>query len=103
MALRMSIMRYSLGHGLLCALYLHELHRGSPGCCCTETTLEWHHGDVIRGYVMAMSWLHYGYVMASVTAAASARREAVLWLPCQSGKKKCVCSSYGSLSHLPAS
>ena len=103
MALRMSIMRYSLGHGLLCALYLHELHRGSPGCCCTETTLEWHHGDVIRGYVMAMSWLRYGYVIAAAMAAASARREAVLWLPCQPGKNKRVSSSYGSSSLLSAS
>ena len=65
--------------------------------------LHWRDIMVIRDCVMPMSWLHYGYVMASVTAAASARREAVLWLPCQSGKKKCVCSSYGSLSHLPAS
>ena len=55
----MSIMGHSLAHGLPCVLYLYELHRRSPGCCCTETSLEWDHG-----YVMAMSWLHYGYVMA---------------------------------------
>ena len=83
----MSIMRYSPGHGLLCALYLHELQRGSPGCCCPETTLAWHLGAVTRGYVTAVPWLHYGYIMAAVTAAASAGREAVLRLPCQPGKK----------------
>ena len=30
-------------------------------------------------------WLGYGYVMAAATGTALARREAVLWLPCQSG------------------
>ena len=51
----------------------------------------------------AMLWLRYGYVVAAATAAASARREAALWLPCQSGENKRVCSSYSSLSLLPAS
>ena len=46
-----------------------------------------------------MLWLHYGYVMA----AALARREAVLWLPCQPGGNKHVCSSYGSWCLLPTS
>ena len=32
-----------------------------------------------------MLWLGYGYVMAAATGTAVARREAVLWLPCQSG------------------
>ena len=50
-----------------------------------------------------MLWLRYGYVMAAATAAASARREAASWLPCQSGEDKRVCSSYSSLSLLPAS
>ena len=37
-----------------------------------------------------------GYAVAAAMAAASARREAVLWLPCQPGENKHVCSSYGS-------
>ena len=52
---------------------------------------------------MALLWLCYGYVVAAATAAESARREAVLWLPCQPGENKCVCGSYGSSSLLPAS
>ena len=53
-------------------------------------------------------WLHCGYVMAAAMAASllpasSARREAVLWLPCQPGENTCVCSSYCSLSLHPAS
>ena len=42
-------------------------------------------------------------VMAVPTAAASARREAVLWLPCQPGENKYVCCSYSTSSLLPAS
>ena len=52
---------------------------------------------------MVLLWLYYGYVVAAAPAAASARRKAVLWLPCQPGDNKHVCSSYGSLSLLPAS
>ena len=48
-------------------------------------------------------WLCYGYVVATATAAASARREAVLWLPCQPGENKYVCCSYSTSSLLPAS
>ena len=47
-----------------------------------------------------MLWQCYCYVMAATTAA---RREAVLWLPCQPGENKRVCSSYGSLHIPPAS
>ena len=47
-------------------------------------------------------WLYYGYVMGAATAAVSVRREAVLWLPCQPGENKRVCSSYSSLNLLPA-
>ena len=47
-------------------------------------------------------WLCYGYVVATATAAASARREAVLWLLCQPGENKCVCSPYSSLSIITA-
>ena len=50
-----------------------------------------------------MLWLCYGYVAAAATAAVSARKEAVLWPPCQAGENKRVCSSYGSLHLLPAS
>ena len=88
-------LRYLLGHELLCVVRLYELHRESPGNCCIRATLEQHHGYVIWGYVVAMSLLHYNYVMAVATAAASASREAMLWLLCQSGENKCVCSSYG--------
>ena len=45
---------------------------------------------------MALSWLCYGSFVAAAMAAASERREAVLWLPCQPGENKRVCSSYGS-------
>ena len=48
-------------------------------------------------------WPHYDYIVAAAIAATTARREAVLWLPCQPGKNKRVCSSYGSSSLLPAS
>ena len=83
--------------GLLCAvrLYGHHLVRL---CCCIGATLGWH-----RGYVMAVLWLCYGYVVAAATAAASARREAVLRLLCQPGENKHICSSCGSSCLLPAS
>ena len=44
---------------------------------------------------MAPLWLLYGSVVAAATIAASARTEAVLWLPCQPGENKRVCSCYG--------
>ena len=92
----MCITRYSLGHGLLCAERLYELHH--------EPWLLLHRGNtMIMLYDEIMLWLCYGYVVAAATAAASARREAVLWLPCQPGENKCVCGSYGSSSLLPAS
>ena len=58
---------------------------------------------VIWGYVLAVFWLHYGYVVAAATALVSSRRETVLWLPCHPGENKYVCSSYCSLSLLAAS
>ena len=91
-------MRYSLGYGLLCTVRLHELYHESPGCCCTG--LNWSNSMVMLYEVML--WLCYGYVMSIMTAS-SARREAVLWLPCQLGENKCVCSSDGFSSILPAS
>ena len=68
----------------------------SPGCCCIGAPLEWF---MVMLYEV-MLWQCYGYVMAATTGA---RREAVLWLPCQPGENNCVCSSYGSLSLLPTS
>ena len=50
-----------------------------------------------------MLWLCYGYVMSTAMAAASTRREALLWLLCQPGEKKCVCSPFGSSHLLPDS
>ena len=47
--------------------------------------------------------LRYSYVAAAATAAASARKEAVLWPPSQPGEDKPVCSSYGFSRFLPAS
>lgn len=46
-------------------------------------------------YIMAVLWLHYSEVVAAATVAVSARREAVLWLPCHPGNKL-VSSSYGA-------
>ena len=99
----MYVTRYLLGHGLLCVVSLYELHQGSPGCCCTGATLEWHHDCVIWGSVMAPLWLYYGFVVAAAAAALSVRREVVLWLPCQLGENKHVCISYGPSCLLPAS
>ena len=42
------------------------------------------------------------YVMAAAIAAVSARRETVLWVPCQPGDNKHVSGSYGSSGLLPA-
>ena len=50
-----------------------------------------------------MLWFRYSYVAAAATAAVSARKEAVLWPPCQPGENKRVCSSCGSSHLLPAS
>ena len=41
----MCTVKYSLGHRLLCAVSLEELHRGSSGCCRAGATLT--------------SWLYY--------------------------------------------
>ena len=49
--------------------------------------------------IMVMLRLCYGYVMAAV----SAKKEAVLWLPCQPGENKHICSSYSSSGLLPES
>ena len=92
----MHVTRYSVGRGLLCMMYACKFHHESPSYGCIGTTLEWHHGHVIWGYVMALLWLRYGYVVAVATIAASAKTEAVLWLPCQLGENKRVCSCYGS-------
>ena len=54
-----------------------------------------HWGDIMVMLREVMLWLRYSYVAAAATAAASARKEAVLWSPCQPGEDKRVCSSYG--------
>ena len=51
--------------------------------------LHWSNTTVMLSEVMLF------YVMTAAMAAASARRDAVLWLLCQPGENKCVCSSYG--------
>ena len=60
----MHVMKCSLGHGLLCAVCLFELHHESSDRCCTGATLEQHHGYGIWGYVLAVFWLNYSYIMA---------------------------------------
>ena len=45
---------------------------------------------------MAVLWLLYGEAVAATIVAASARREAVLWLPRQPAENKRICSFYGS-------
>ena len=44
-----------------------------------------------------------GKNLADIMAAASARRETLLWLQCQPGGNKHLCSSYSSSPLLPAS
>ena len=102
----MHIRRFLLSHEVLarspaalCDMPVRASSKG-PGCYSIRATLEWYHDYVIWGYVMAILLLHYGYVVATAMAAASARREAVLQLPCQPGECKQVCSSYSSLSLL---
>ena len=75
----------------------------TSGCFCTGAALEWHHGYVTWGSVVTVLLLHYDYVVHAAKAAASARKEAVLWLPCHPGDNKRVCSSYISSHLLPAS
>ena len=53
----MCIIRYRLGHGLLCVVRPCELHHESPGCCCSGATLERYNGYVIGGYAVATLWL----------------------------------------------
>ena len=53
----MHITRYLCGLGLLWVVCLYELHHESLGCYCTGATLEWPHGYVLGGCVMAMSLL----------------------------------------------
>ena len=95
----MHVTRYSLGHGLLDAVACMSL--AVKALAAAAVVLHW--SDIIVTLYEVMLWLRYGYVMAAATAAASARREAASWLPCQSGEDKRVCSSYSSLSLLPAS
>ena len=62
-----------------------------------------HWRDIMAMLYEVMLWLRYGYVMANATATESDRRQVVLWLPCQPGENKHMCSSSDSLRLLPAS
>ena len=73
----------------------------APAAAAAASGLYW--SDIMVMLCEVMLWLCYGYVAAAATAAVSARKEAVLWPPCQAGETKRVCSSYGSLHLLPAS
>ena len=93
----MRVIRYSLGHGLVSGLSLYELHHESTGCCCIGATLE--HILVMQSEFI--SRLHYGYLMVILCPLLwLRRRNTVLWLPCQPGENKSVCSSYGSFQPL---
>ena len=70
------ITRYLLGHRLLCVVYLCELHHAGPGCCCTRAMLEWHHGYVMWGYIMATLWVCYRCCISQERGCAMT----VLWL-----------------------
>ena len=86
-ALCMHVTRYSLGHVLLCAVRLCELHCESPGCCCAGATLEPQHVlcymRLHSGCALAALWLHCGCCYSScfrqdgdcVMAAMPPRRE----------------------------
>ena len=71
------------------------------GLAAAASGLHWN--DIMAMLYEAMSRLHYSYVTAIATAAASDRRQAVSRLPRQPGENKHVCSSYDSLHLLPAS
>ena len=62
-----------------------------------------HWSDLMVMLNEVMLWLCYGYVTAAAIAVASARREAVLWLPRQPRENKCFCHSCSSLCLLPGS
>ena len=62
-----------------------------------------HWGGIMVMLCEVMLRLCYSYVAAAATAAASARKEAVLWPPYQPGEDQRVCSSYGFSRFLPAS
>lgn len=103
MSLRTHIMRHSLGHGL--AVWGRPV-RVSPWKLRLLQHWgykEWQRGYVMWGYITAPWWLHDGYIVAAAVTVESARREAVLWLPCQPGDSERLCSPHGSLSLLPAS
>ena len=73
----MSVMSYSLGHGLVCLVYLYELHREALAAAALR--LHWHDIVVMLYEVMLRLCNRYVVVM--------------LWLPCQPGENKGVCSS----------
>ena len=71
----------------------------------TAPGLRW--SDIMVMLCEVMLWLCFGYIMTMLWLLlqlhASARREAVLWLPHEPGENEHVCSSQGPLSLLPAS
>ena len=75
-ALCMHVLGCLLGHGLLCAVWLYELHPQKLWHYCSSST-----GSAMRGENTACL---------------------LLWLLRQPGENKCICSSYGCLSFLPA-
>ena len=101
-------------HSSGCAHTLHELPDWSQAPwsrilmsfsmkALAAAALGLHCRDIIVLLYEVILWLLYGYVVAVAMTAASSRRVAELWLPCQPGEKKHACSSYGSLHLLPAS
>lgn len=55
----MCLVRYPLGHGLLCVVCLCELHHENAGCPCTGASLS----DITVMLYEVMLRLHYGYIM----------------------------------------
>ena len=75
-ALCMHVLGCLLGHGLLCAVWLYELQPQKLCHYCSSGT-----GSATRGENTACL---------------------LLWLLRQPGENKCICSSYGCLSFIPA-
>ena len=100
-ALHMHIMRYLLGHKLLCALGIYELHIKSSSIHCCIVAVSFGSATGGENIAYLLLWLprqpqERGRVVLgdalATHAAASARRETVSRLPCQPGENKCVCS-----------
>ena len=83
-------LRHLLGYGLLCAVFLYQLHIeiSSIYYCVTAVSV----GSVMSGENTGclLLWQYFS------------RIETVLWLLCHPEKNKCVCSSHGSSYFVPA-